>query len=258
MGGLIWGAKQNTIWQDQHTSPIEHFLAEPLENVVIQSPVAKLSNTFTLNPGHGADVGEFLEIRYVDYAGEDIRIFQSRIVTVVGDVIRTGLPLGFPMDPVHIQTSEIVNVNMAVLGGVDSRVRFRAFPPDRLDWDITRAIIDMILTSGADDGKFGNIPALLWGVFFGFEGGRSSEYLVNVIDNGGYRSTAFDTTFTTRSGGGGDFGMVTRKTAAGVDKYGVTIRLEGRLADNFVKYVQDDLLSLVRFRTRIMGHVVDI
>ena len=257
MGGLIWRSKQDVFIQDQHTAPIEHFLAQPLENVIIQSPVAQLSNTFVLNLGHGADVGEFLEIRYVDYANSLLRHFQSRIVTVVGQTVRTGMPISFNFDPAKVQTAEIVNVNMAVIGDVDARVRFRTFPPDRLEWDITRSIVDMILDSGADDGKFGNINALTWGVFFGFEGARSSEYLVNIIDNGGWRSTAFDTTYTTRSGGGGDFGMTTRKTAAGQDKYGVTIRLDGRLQDNFVKYIQDPLGGLVRYRTKIMVHVVD-
>lgn len=257
MGGLIWRSKQDVLMQDQHTPPIEHFLAQPLENVVIQSPVAQLSNTFVLNLGHGADVGEYLEIRYVDYANDLIRHFQSRIVTVVGQTVRTGLPISFNLDPTKTQSCEIVNVNMAVLADVDARARFRTYPPDRLEWDITRAIVDMILDSGADDGKFGNLPALTWGVFFGFEGARSSEYLVNIIDNGGFRSTAFDTVYTTRSGGGGDFGMVTRKTAAGQDKYGVTIRLEGRLMDNFVKYAQDNLTGIIRYRTKIMGHVVD-
>ena len=146
---------------------------------------------------------------------------------------------------------------MNVLGTFGAPIKFQTYPPNGLKWDLTRFIADMILTSGADDGKFGNLAQLANGEYFGFESPAFTQYALTVFDNGDFRSSAFDVLYTSRSGGGGDFGMATRKTSSGQDKLGVTVRLDGALSDTFNKYTQDDLQLLIRYRIKIMGHIVD-
>jgi len=116
-------------------------------------------------------------------------------------------------------------------------------------------MIAMVLDSNPDDGLFGNIAKLTNGVFFGTEGDDSQGYLVNVFDNAGFRLSAYDVAYTTRSSGGGSYGMSVRKTFAGQDKYGVAVRLQGLMNEKFVLYAQDDLTGIVEFKIKLMGHL---
>jgi hypothetical protein len=186
------------------------------------------------------------------------RCNQFAVVGISGNNISITPPLPYDLDVTKIETSKRVNVNMSVIGSFLSPQKFETRPPNGLQWDLTRFIGDMILTSLADDALFGNIPALQNGIFYGFEGDNFTEYQLAVFDNGGYRASAFDVQYTTRSGGGGDFGLTVRKTSAGMDKMGVAIRLDGLTNDKFVKYIQDTLVTIPRYRIKIMGHVVDI
>lgn len=251
--------------QDQTTPSVEHFMYEEIQDVVIQGPVVSGQNVINLDPGHGFTnpLGfdkDYLNIHYVDtviggFAG--VRFSQHAVVAVVGDQISITPPIGYALDPLNVEYSKRVNVNMAVIGTFGAPVTFITYPPNGLEWDITRIIVDMILTSAADDGKFGNIPALANGVHFGFEGDLFQEYQLAIFDNGSWRASAYDVNNTVRSGGAGDFGMAVRKTAAGQDKLGVAIRLQGIYNDRFIHRVQDDLTGLVRYRIKAMGHVVE-
>ena len=251
--------------QDQTTPPIEHFLYQELNDVVITGTPTKGTNVLTLQAGHNfvAPSGfnkDYLNIHYIDYnlpLALGMRFNQFAIVAVSGNDITITPPLPYDFSVAKVETSKRVNVNMNVIGTISSPIKFQTTPPDDQDWDLTRIMPDMILTSGGDDGKFGNIAGgLTNGEYFGFEGDVYTEYQVNIFDNGDLRSTAFDLTYPTRSGGSGDFGLGTRKTLAGQSKSGVAIRLHGNHNDKFVKYTQDDLSSLPRYRIKVMGHVV--
>ncbi len=252
--------------QDQSTPSIEHFMYQELADVVIIGTPTKGTNILTLQAAHGfgapvAPNKDYLNIHYVDndlpgFVGT--RFNQFAVVAVVGNNISITPPLPYDLDPSKVETSKRVNVNMGIDGGtLASPIKFETRPPNGLMWDLTRFIGDMILDSGGDDGKFGNITALTNGIYFGFEGDNFTEYQLAIFDNGGWRSSAYDVEFTTRSGGGGDFGMAIRKTSAGQDKLGVAIRLDGTSNDTFVKYLQDQLGLLLRYRIKIMGHVVE-
>ena len=258
--------KVDVFIQDQTTPPVEHFMFEILNNVTIASNASLGDNQLTMESGHGfidpvPPAEDFIVIYYIDEsqptAALKYRFFQSRVVNVTDDVIDLGIHLPFDLDITKVDSAHRVNVNMAVSGTFASPKKFHTTPVNGVEWDLTRVVPDMILSSLADDGLFGNITALINGMFFGFEGDNFTEYNVNVIDNGGFRSTAFDVLYTTRSGGQGSFGMSVRKTFAGQDKYGVTIRLDGTTHDMFVAYIQDNLTGLARFRMKVMGHVVD-
>jgi hypothetical protein len=252
--------------QDQTTPPIEHFMYQELADVVIAGTLIKGTNVITLEAGHGfaapvAPNKDYLNIHYVDTsipALVGVRFSQHAVVGVAGNDISITPPIAYDLNPVNVETSKRVNVNMAIAGGTHlSPIRFETRPPNGLKWDLTRFIGDMILTSLADDGLFGNIAALTNGVYFGFEGDNFTDYQLAIFDNGGWRASAYDVEATVRSGGSGDFGLAIRKTSAGQDKLGVAIRLDGELNDKFIKSLQDDLSSLVRYRIKIMGHVVE-
>ena len=265
LGTAVLSGKRDVNIQDQTTPSVEHYMFQELADIVITGTPTKGTNVLTLSPGHGfvAPVPpnrDYLNIHYVDDTLPElvgIRFSQHGVVAVAGDVISITPPLSFDLDPAKVESSKRVNVDMAVLGTFVAPVKFQTYPPNGLKWDLTRFIADMILSSGADDGKFGNIAQLIYGEYFGFESPAFTQYALTVFDNGDFRSSAFDVLYTTRSGGSGDFGMATRKTSAGQDKLGVTVRLDGALSDLFAKYTQDDLRALVRYRIKIMGHIVE-
>ena len=164
--------------------------------------------------------------------------------------------IGFDLKPANVKFSRRVSRNMNVNGSV-TPVRFSIGPANGLRWDLTRTMIIMVCTTNPDDALYGNLPILTNGVFFGFESDLTQEYLVNILANAGYRATAYDVTYTTRSSGGGDYGVSVRKSFAGRHHYGVAIRLEGPTNDEFVVYINDDLLLLTEHAEKVMGHNVD-
>ena len=64
-----------------------------------------------------------------------------------------------------------------------------------------------------------------------------------------------DLTYTTRSGGGGSFGLRARVTFNGPDKRGVVIRLFANTTDEFHSVVRDNLSASSAFRVKIQGQV---
>ena len=184
------------------------------------------------------------------------RFVQLAVVDVVGDIITCQPFFGFDVAPANIifakRTSRAMNVDGSV-----TPVRFSVGPPNGLKWDLARTMITMVVTSNPDDALYGNLAALANGLFFGFENDITQDYLVNVQANAGYRATAYDVEYTTRSSGGGDYGVSIRKSFAGKHHYGVAIRLEGPTNDEFVTYINDNLTAITEHAQKVMGHHLD-
>jgi hypothetical protein len=237
---------------------------QELNDIVITGTPTRGTNILTLEAGHGFSVlaapnKEYLNIHYVDTSLPGVlgtRFSQHAVVDVDGNDISITPPIAHDLDSAKVEFSKRVNVNMAILGTFASPIKFITYPPNGQKWHLTRMIIDMIMTSGGDDGKFGNLTALTNGEYFGFENPVFAYYALAVFDNGGWRASAYDVEYITRSGGGGDFSLAVRKTSGGEDKLGVVIELDGSTLDSFVKYTQDDLQLLGRYRIKIMGHLV--
>lgn len=252
--------------QDQTTPSIEHFMWEDLNDITISTDLSKGENVIPLVAGHGivnasGNDRDYINIYYNDPADTVTfvgnRFSQHAVVGINVNDISISPPIPYDLVVANVTSSKRVNVNMARLGTFLAPITFQAYPPNNIEWDLTRIIADKILTSLADDGLFGNIAALTNGIYFGFEGDNFTEYQLTIFDNGGWRASAFDVQYTTRSGGGGTFGMAVRKTSAGQDKLGVAIRLTPSTNDKFIVKIQDDLTLIDRFRIKVMGHVVE-
>ena len=251
--------------KDQITAPIENFLYRELNDITITGTPTKGTKTLTVLAGHDFvnPVGferDYLNIHYIDTslpAETGLRFNQFAIINVAGNDISINPKLPYDLDPAKVETSKRVTVNMNLLGTVADPIKFETRPPNGQLWHITRILPDMILTTAGDDGRFGNIAGgLANGEYLGVEGDNFTDYHVALFDNGDLRSTAFDLVYPGRSGGTGDFGLGTRKTYAGPTKSGVAIPLDGSNNDKFVKYTQDDLTSLLRYRIKVDGHIV--
>lgn len=263
---------KNTFQQDQTSPPFEHYLYEILNNVTLVGDYSIRDNQITFAAGHNfvnpvpaSFTADYLVINYIDEtqltSALKFRFYQGRVVNVAGNIVDLGIPLGFNIENAKIDSAYRVNTNMALKNATfGTPAKFFTTPVNGVQWDSTRVMVDMISSSAPDDGLFGGGLALTNGLYFGFEGDDFTEYLVNILDNGGFRSTAFDVNYTTRTVPVGSFGISTRKTFASQDKYGVAIRMDGRTNDQFVSYVQDNLTAgaqnLDRLRMKLMGHLV--
>lgn len=248
--------------QDQTTPPIEYFLSYKGASFVLANDINAGDNTFIAVDVSPLEGGCYIEI----YTAS--RMYQAEVLSIdaPSNTFRTDTPIGFdcvtaPGQENSVVSSDRVCVDLSSTnvpnGTLDTPTEFSMKAPSGVSWDLTRLTIDMILASTGDDGKFGDQVALINGIYFGREGNDFTGYLVNIKDNAGFRSTAYDVQYTVRSGGGGDAGMAVRKSFSGQDKYGVAIRLEGKKNDTFFCRTQDTLTGLGRFRIKVMGHLVD-
>jgi len=253
---------------ESESPAFEHFLYEELNDVVIVGTYSAGDYELTLQAGHNyvnpaAPNADYLNIAYEGNPGVitdfvNNRFSQHKVTNVATNVITISPPLAYDFDPVNVEKSKRVNVNLSKTAALPgTKIKFFATPTNGLVWNTRRLMVDMILNGAPDDALFGNLAQIPNGVYFGFESPVSlfREYNVSVFDNAGFRATAYDVAYTTRSGGGGNWGLSMRKTFAGVGQYGSVIRLDGSLSDQFVAYVQDDLTLIPRFRVKIMGNI---
>lgn len=240
------------------TPAVEHFMYQEMADVVIIGNPSQGERVITLSPGHGFSAPvdpnrDYLNIHYNDtdipgFVGT--RFSQHAVTGVNVDEITITPPLSYDFETGKEESTKRVNVNMAIDGSVSDK-KFVSYPPGPQAWDLHRFIIDMILATAGDDGKFGNLAQLTEGIYFGFESPDYTEYTLSIFDNGDYRASAYDITYPTRAGGTGDFGMAARKSQS---RTGSIIKLNGN-DHSFVTYIQDNLSAIGRYRVKVGGTI---
>ena len=256
--------------QDLSAPAIEYYLTQKIQAVTLAATTTIGSNTVTLAPGHGfidaptaSDHNYFLEIKYVDATDPEspiVRLLQSEVRDVVGNVLTLSKPFGTAMSPTHVESAYRTNANLALaVGSPAAPVRFSVSPPDGLSFDIIRYITSCIMTAAGDDAKFASGSPLQFGLVFGHEDTEGTTYGFVIRDNTDLRITGFDMAYVTRSGGGGRYGMAARETTNGDDKSGVVIRIDGAKNGEFFVRVQDNITAvtgLVYMAIKVDGHIV--
>lgn len=247
---------------DQFTDDISLYLAQRLTTAEVIAPAPEIdASSLNIQTGGVAPVvGNFLCLK------NGVRFLQVEIktVTLIADddyTVGLAIPLDFAF-PIG-SGCEVQNVDMNVNGSV-TPIDFRITPlglDAGQEWDITRIIPTMILSSAGDDGLFGNITELTNGVSHRTEDGDAgTKNLFNARVNGDFADEGFDVGYPIRSGGGGSHGMRSRISFNGPDKRGVVKRLVAHTlvdADRFNACVRDDLTGINRYRTKAQGHVVE-
>jgi len=245
--------------------PVENYLYKEQNAFTVLDPVPQYSRTLNLAPGHGftnpnrADfIEDFLVIHYDD--GTDFpRYFQTRVTSVTDDTITVGIDIPFAIsNPSFITYAYRVDTNMAVDGSTIKQV-FSTFPPDNLIWRINRILITFIVNSKPTDGLFGAGDPLTNGIFFGVKSDTTSEYQVNIIDNGELADSAYDLTYAERQTPATDWGIRVRKTINGAEKSGISLELLARTNDAFELHIQDNLTlaarGIKRLKVKVNGYI---
>jgi hypothetical protein len=163
----------------------------------------------------------------------------------------TPIDSAFPIGSAVLSATD----NMAVKGDVTTKI-FQIGSAQRettVDLDITRFNGYIQDDSVMDDGKFGGLEALTFGVVLRIKDGTLTN-MWNVKSNGDFGLLCFDTGYDSKPPSGDSHGFRFRNTYAGPSKHGVTIRLfPGEVLQILI---QDDLTGLEKFNMIAQGHVV--
>ena len=244
--------------QDQTSPPIDYYLTNKIQDVTLAAPVAKESHYIGLAAGHGFTVtpAMFIEIKYI--SPTLIRHYQGRVIAVNTNQITVMPSLDFDVDPQYIVSAKRVRAGMSqVAGSLIAPIDFDLSPVDGLRYDLTAISIGMILANQPDDGKFGDLPALANGMYFGYESPTFLQHIAAVKDNSELRLYCgpANVEYTTRSGGTGSYGLSAMREISGQQNYGVAIRLSTS-TDRFYVSIHDNLTSIIQFRMKARGHLV--
>lgn len=250
------------IWQGVDTSPLEVITQDqttPIVNLffikAVGAPTTSTADVaigdfdITLTDATSFVVGTYVGV-FSGAAGAGRYYFGE----VLSKSVNT-ITLDTPFDFDFAAGSNVLpsTKNLAVDGSVTQQV-FSVDGASSFDIDITRLIFSMVLTGSPDDAKFGDIAGGITKGLVCRKTDGTTRNIFNVKDNGELAAISYDLAYTTRSGGGGSYGLRCRYTFAGQEKQGVVIRLsEG---EKLEMLVNDDLSTISRFWVIAEGHEV--
>jgi hypothetical protein len=239
--------------QDQTSNLLSvPFLIERSSSSLAVDAIADgVNRTVTLQPGHGAIVGDILEV--ADTLSSSL-FMQAEIVSISGDNITVDQPINYPYavaTTVVVVSSDEMNVD----GSVTPQV-FSVLPLPSQSGDMVRVIFEMRDNSDMDFTTFGGIAALTNGCVLRINNGDGTyKNLFNFKDNGDIIEQCFDHTFLDATGNSAR-GFTARLTWGGQSKHGVVIRIRGSLGKALELVVQDNLTGLTRFHLTAQGHEI--
>lgn len=241
--------------QDQHTEIIDLHLSRILDTATLLVALILDDTSVDIETtGVVPAIGNTLCLK------EDTAFYQGDILTVTpiaGNqyTVTLDTPLDFAFT---VNGGCSIRSNDLAVNGAVVPVKFELTPanlsPD-VEWDITRFIIHIQGSAAMDDGLFGDITSLTKGVVFRVENGIYKN-LFNAKNNGDFAEHTFDREYASKAPAG-KTALTIRRTVAGQEKNGVTIRLSAKGGDRLVVIVQDDLTGLDHMHVVGQGHVVE-
>jgi len=246
--------------QDQHTEIIDLIMHKEIDNFTLTNQ-QNISDTL-------------LQIKVISVAPlvgnviclkEIAAFYQGTILSVIsigGNIYNITLDTPLDYDFSISAFGCTSTTNMAVDGSI-TPVIFRVSPKyldNNVEWDITRIIFVMSGTGvgpsndAPDDADFGVIDDLTNGIVLRSVNGITKN-IFNIKRNGEFRLRTYDVTYTDKSKAG-LFSVATRRTFAGQDKNGVTIRLNAVTQDTIEVIIQDDLTGMFGMKAAVQGHIV--
>lgn len=233
-------------WQDQHTLIVDHYFHKNLGSVTIASDTAIDDLVISFENGHGIQVGEVINFK------EDSRFTQLETISVSSNDITFDSPLDYPYT-----TAAFVhrgNKNLAIDGSSTTQT-FSVRPPINTRWDVTRIILAIQDDNAIDTSKFGGAGMLTNGILLRKKNAVYKN-IFNAKTNGEIQERGYDMVYTDRAPAG-KFGLTFRRTFSGLDKNGVTVRLDGDLNEELQMLIRDDLTGLEYMHVIAQGHVVE-
>lgn len=225
--------------QDQTTGALDLPFLSDINTTTLAADTSIDDRTVTLTTGHGAVVGNILEVADDNNGSNYI---QSEILGVAGDDVT----IDSPINKNYLAASSTVIISkkdMNVDGSVTPAI-YAVKPLSGQVGDMVRVICAITDNAAMDFETFGGIPKLTNGIVLRVKNPDGSyRHLANFKTNGEIASYSFDTKYETNNGGGVR-GFTARMTWGGQTKHGVVVRLDGNLGEELQIVIQDDLTAL--------------
>jgi len=231
--------------QDQHTKIVNLRLHIDSKSVLLAADANIGAYVIDVPTGHGAVTGNLI------YLEEGTNYYEGTCLNSTATQITLDTPLDNEFAS-GVATVGIGSPNLNVDGSSAVKIAHIEAPVG-VTWDITRLMIYIEDNTAMDDSTFGGISRLTKGVVLRKKNG-DYQNIFNCKSNGDFALEAFDATYQTAAPSG-LYGFRVRRTFAGQEKNGVTIRLEP--GDELEMLIQDNLAGLVRFYAVAQGHVVE-
>lgn len=209
------------------------------------------SRDITLTGGHGALVGEIIELA----DSTVLKFMQSEVIAVNTNVIT----LDQPVNRVYFASTAIAqrsSGDMLINGSITPQI-FSILPLPSQQGDMVRIILEIDGSTDMDSTTFGSDVALTNGcVIRVVEPDGNFKNLFNFKSNGDFLSQGFDHSFLQPKTGNATRGFTSRVTWGGQSKHGVVIRLDGSLNEQLQVVIQDDLTlgTNTKFKITAQGH----
>lgn len=238
--------------QDQTTKPLSVPFLKERSPSTLAIDVAAGDRVINLSPGHGAVVGDILELSII--GGSDF--LQSEILSINVDAITIDQPSN--RDYAISETFVTSSIQSMLIDGSVTPQVFSVLPLPGQSADVVRIIVEITGSSAMDFEKFGSNPALVNGCVLRVKRQDGSFFnLFNFKTNGDFIRQAFDYAFQVNNANNVR-AFTSRTTWGGQSKHGVVIRLEGDLEEELQIVVQDNLTGgdNTEFRLQAQGHAV--
>lgn len=223
--------------QDQTTSVLTIPFLQTRTVVTLAVDTVQGSRTLTLTGGHGALVGEILEL--ADTSNNTF--MQAEILVVATDLITLDQPITQIFLAAGPTTVVVSSKDMLVDGSSTPQI-FSILPLPTQSGDMVRIIVGIEGPSEMDFTTFGSDDSLTNGCVLRLKKSDGTfKNLFNFKSNGDFIQQGFDEAFLRPKQGNATHGLFSRVTWGGQDKHGVVIRLDGALGEELQVVIQDDL-----------------
>lgn len=235
--------------QDQSTDIIDLYLFAIEDTFSLESDVVIDDTSFVTFSGHSITIGDVVCFQ------EGTHVMQALTLDVDTDTITIDSPFDFAFTTSGgcSYGSKEMNVDGSV-----TPVIFRVGPGNlniNVQWDITRIMFAITDAVAMDDGKFGGISALTRGIVLRVTNSKNKN-IFNIKSNGDFALRSYNIEYTNKAPAG-ENGFRCRRTFAGQQTNGVTIRVSSENNDQIQLIIRDDLTDLTSFNAVVQGHVVD-
>lgn len=240
-------ANVDILIQDQNSDIVDYFLCRNIRDLEIATDMSLGDYDVTLVEGSLVTVGNYISIQ------EDDRAFQAKILSKDVDVITIDTPSDYEFTTLASIAERNPNMN---IDGSSTPVIFELKPIAGVAWDITRILLTATMSGSGSDILFCDIAALTKGIVLRK---ANSDYhtIFNAKTNGDLAQRMYDIIYTDKAVPTQTYGLRGKRSFNGLDKNGVTIRLDGDKGESLQILVQDDLTDILTLRAVAQGHVVE-
>jgi hypothetical protein len=233
--------------QDQNSPPIRYYLMnEEKSDITLTSPVAINDTVINVSASHGITVGKWLSIFYLNF------YIQVQVTNVATNAITIDRPLAytFPVSGTMIVRG-IIDMNIDASTPFVFQCLLRTFTQPI---HINKVLVIINSSADGDDSKFGGITALTNGVYLRKETNIGYYQSLGLFkNNADFREYGGIIEYSSKAPSG-SYGVNVTFQMNHQTGFGVVYMIENIKGDSIKLTLRDNLSTLTRFRTVLIGH----